>query len=45
MLIVLDEGGGWLAVRFIACAEMLFVLGSGDDTSVAVIATPNIRNI
>jgi len=44
VLIVLDEGAVGLrfAVRFVACAVILFVLGSGDDTSVAVKATPNI---
>ena len=46
-MIVLDEGGGWLAVRFdvAAIAEMLFVLGSGNHSSVAVIAVFNVRNI
>ena len=47
MLIVLDEGEVDLRpVRFDgACGMCRDVVCSGDDTSVAVISTPNIRNM
>ena len=44
ILIVLDEGG--VALRSDgACGMCPDVVCSGDDINVAIIATPNIRNI